>query len=266
MGLLDGRVALVSGGGGEIGGATARLYAREGALVAVSDIRAASAEATAADIKAAGGRAIAIAGDVSLPAEAKRAVDETIAAFGKLTTYVNTPAATTPDSLVEDLSFELWNEALAVNLSAAFLMVKYAIPHIRAAGGGTLVMVASQLGQIGVPLRAPYSTTKAALIQFTKCLAVDHARDNIRANSISPGSINTARTLRRFGTREVGNRIRGPAHLLGRTGEAHEIADGCLFLASDNSSFMTGADLLIDGGYLAFKGMHRPEGDSSRPS
>jgi NAD(P)-dependent dehydrogenase (short-subunit alcohol dehydrogenase family) len=266
MGLLDGRVALVTGGGGEIGGATARLFAREGAHLAICDVRPEAAEATAADIRNAGGEAIAIAGDVSKPETAKRAVDETVAAFGKITTYVNTPAAVTPDSLVEDLSFELWNEALAVNLSAAFLMAKYAIPHIRAAGGGAMVLVASQLGQIGVPLRSPYSTTKAALIQFAKCLAVDHAKDNIRVNSISPGSINTARTLRRFGTREAGNRIRGPAHLLGRTGEAHEIAEGCLFLVSDKSSFMTGADLLVDGGYLAFKGMHRPEGDSSRPS
>jgi NAD(P)-dependent dehydrogenase (short-subunit alcohol dehydrogenase family) len=266
MGLLDGRVALVTGGGGEIGGATARLFAREGALIAVADLRGEAAEAAAADITSAGGRAIAIAADISKPAEAKRAVDETIAAYGKLTIYVNTPAAVTPDSLVEDLPFELWNEALAVNLSAAFLMAKYAIPSIRAAGGGTMVLVASQLGQIGVPLRSPYSTTKAALIQFAKCLAVDHAKDNIRVNTISPGSINTARTLRRFGTREAGNRIRGPAHLLGRTGEAHEIADGCLFLASEQSSFMTGADLLMDGGYLAFKGMRRPEGDSSRPN
>jgi NAD(P)-dependent dehydrogenase (short-subunit alcohol dehydrogenase family) len=254
MGLLDGRVAIVTGGGGEIGGAAARLLAREGARVAVSDVRKSAADHVADAIRAEGGGAIAIEANSALQPEAERIVAETLSAFGRLTTYVNTPAALTSDSLVEDMKFDDWNQALAVNLSAAFLMCKYAIPHIRAAGGGTLVMVASQLGQIGVPLRSAYSTTKAALIQFTKCLAVDHARDNIRANSISPGAINTNRSLRRYGSREASNAARGPSHLLGRTGTVDEVADGILFLASDKSSFMTGADLLLDGGFLAFKG------------
>jgi NAD(P)-dependent dehydrogenase (short-subunit alcohol dehydrogenase family) len=126
---------------------------------------------------------------------------------------------------------------------------------MRRVGGGTIINIASQLGQIGVPGRAPYSTSKAALIQFTKCLAGDHAKDGIRANSLSPGGVDTERTVRRFGTREAANRARGRYHLLGRTGRAQEIAAGALFLASEESSFMTGADLLLDGGYLAFKGI-----------
>ena len=260
-GQLQGRVALITGGG-EIGGAIARRFALEGAQIAVADIRAEAAEAVANDITAAGGKAIWFEADTSKPADCQRITAETVTAYGKLTTYVNTPAAVTPDSLVEDLPVEKWEEALAVNLTGACLMSRQAIPAIRKAGGGTIVMVASQLGQIGVPLRATYSTTKAALIQFTKCLAVDHAHDNIRANSISPGSIDTRRTLRRFGSREAANKVRGPYHLLGRTGQAHEIANGALFLASEESSFMTGADLLIDGGYLAFKGLQRPDGPS----
>ncbi len=259
---LAGRVALITGGGGEIGGAIARRLSSEGALVAVADIRGDAAREVAEDIAGKGGKAVWFEADSSKIDDAKRIVDETLRAFGKLTTYVNTPAAVTPDSLIEDLPVEKWDEALAVNLTGAFLMSRFAIPAIRAAGGGTIVMVASQLGQIGVPLRATYSTTKAALIQFTKCLAVDHAKDNIRANSISPGSIDTRRTLRRFGTREAANKVRGPFHLVGRTGQAHEIANGALFLASDESSFMTGADLLMDGGYLAFKGLQRPDGPS----
>ncbi len=259
---LAGRVALITGGGGEIGGAIARRFSSEGALVAVADIRGDAAREVAEDIAGKGGKAVWFEADSSKIDDAKRIVDETLRAFGKLTTYVNTPAAVTPDSLIEDLPVEKWDEALAVNLTGAFLMSRFAIPAIRAAGGGTIVMVASQLGQIGVPLRATYSTTKAALIQFTKCLAVDHAKDNIRANSISPGSIDTRRTLRRFGTREAANKVRGPFHLVGRTGQAHEIANGALFLASDESSFMTGADLLMDGGYLAFKGLQRPDGPS----
>ena len=262
VGMLEGAVAIITGGGGEIGGSIARRFASEGAKVVVSDIRKDACDAVAADIIANGGEALSLEADSSRPDQAQRIVEETVKRFGKLTTYVNTPASTTPDSLVENLSFELWNDALAVNLSGAFLMCKYAIPPIRAAGGGTIIMIASQLGQIGVPLRATYSTTKAALIQLAKCLAVDHAIDNIRVNSISPGSVDTRRTLRRYGTRDVANKARGPLHLLGRTGRADEIAAGALFLASDESSFMTGADLLLDGGYLAFKGVQRPEGPS----
>lgn len=258
--MLESGVALITGGGGEIGGAIARRFASEGAKIVVSDIRREACDAVAAEIIAKGGEALSIEADSSRPEQAQHVVEETIKRFGKLTTYVNTPASATPDSLIENLSFELWNEALAVNLSGAFLMCKYAIPHIRQAGGGTIIMIASQLGQIGVPLRAPYSTTKAALIQLAKCLAVDHATDNIRVNSISPGSIDTRRTLRRFGTREVANKARGPFHLLERTGRADEIAAGALFLASEESSFMTGADLLLDGGYLAFKGLKSPVG------
>ena len=257
---LEGAVALITGGGGEIGGSIARRFASEGARIVVADIRKDACDAVAAEIVSNGGEALSLEADASNPAQARQIIDETVKRFGKLTTYVNTPASTTPDSLIEDLSVDLWNEALAVNLSGAFLMCKYAIPHIRSSGGGTIIMVASQLGQIGVPKRAAYSTTKAALIQLAKCLAVDHAIDNIRVNSISPGSIDTRRTLRRYGTRDAANKARGPLHLLGRTGRADEIASGALFLASDESSFMTGADLLLDGGYLAFKGVQRPDG------
>ena len=119
-----------------------------------------------------------------------------------------------------------WNEALAINLTGAFLMCKYAVPEMRKAGGGTIVNIASQLGQIGVPGRAPYSTSKAALIQFTKCLAGDHAKDGIRANSLSPGGVDTARTVRRFGTREAANRARGPYHLLDAPGGSRRSRPG----------------------------------------
>jgi NAD(P)-dependent dehydrogenase (short-subunit alcohol dehydrogenase family) len=252
-GLLQGRVALVTGGGGEIGGAIARRFAAEGAAVVVSDIRGESAERVAKDIAAAGGRATSLEADVSVALDAQRSIACAIETFGKLTTLVNVAAAVTPDGTVETLTLEQWNQALAVNLTGAFLTAKYAVAEIRKAGGGAIVNIASQLGQIGVPLRAPYSTSKAALIHFTKCLAVDHAQDGIRANSLSPGGVDTERTVRRWGSREAANKARGPYHLLGRTGRVEEIAAGALFLASDESSFMTGADLLLDGGYLAFK-------------
>jgi NAD(P)-dependent dehydrogenase (short-subunit alcohol dehydrogenase family) len=253
--LLTGRVALVTGGGGEIGGAIARRFAHAGASVVVADLRRDKAEAVAAEIAQTGGRAAALEIDVAREPDAQRAVQEAVRRFGTLTTLVNVAAAVTPDGTVETLSLQDWNDALAINLTGPFLMCKYAIPQIRRAGGGTIINIASQLGHIGVARRAPYSTSKAALVHFTKCLAIDHAEDNIRVNSLSPGGVDTERTLRRFaGDREAANRVRGPNHLLGRTGKPDEIAAGALFLASDESSFMTGADLLLDGGYLAFKG------------
>jgi NAD(P)-dependent dehydrogenase (short-subunit alcohol dehydrogenase family) len=252
--LLTGRVVLITGGGGEIGGAIAMRLAAAGALVAVADIRPEAAKQVAGEIANSGGRAIAVQADVSLADDARQAVERTLQAFGKLTTLVNVAANVTPDGTVETLSLADWNGALAVNLTGAFLMCKYAVPEIRKAGGGTIINIASQLGQIGIAGRSPYSTTKAALIQFTKCLAVDHAADGIRANTLSPGGVDTARILRRFENREAANRARGPDYLLGRPGRVDEIAAGALFLASEESSFMTGADLLLDGGYLAFKG------------
>jgi NAD(P)-dependent dehydrogenase (short-subunit alcohol dehydrogenase family) len=251
---LTGRVALITGGGGEIGGAIARRFAQAGAAVALADVRRDAAEAMAGEIAVNGARAVAVRTNVAVAEDAARVVRHAVEAFGKLTTLVNVAAAVTPDGTVETLSLADWNEALAVNLTGAFLMCKYAVPEIRKAGGGTIINIASQLGQIGVGGRAPYTTSKAGLIQLTKCLAIDHAADNIRANSLSPGGVDTARILRRFKSREDANRARGPSYLLGRPGRADEIAAGALFLASDESSFMTGADLLLDGGYLAFKG------------
>lgn len=253
-GRLAGWVALITGAGGEIGGAIARRYASEGAAVMVTDIVAGRAEATAAAIRAAGGRAAAMALDAGDPAAVEAAVAATVAAFGRLTGLVKFAVAVTPNEDAVALGLEDWNRALAINLTASFLTAKYAVPSMRAAGGGAIVNIASNFGQIGQRKRIAYSTTKAALIQLTKCLAVDYAADNIRANTISPGAIDTERSLRNYGTRENSNRIRGPWHLLGRTGSVEEIAAAAAFLASDEASFITGTDLLVDGGYLAFKG------------
>ena len=258
-GLLSGRVALITGGGGEIGSAIARRFVSEGAAVAIADLRREKAEAAAKEIADTGGRSLAVRANVSVAADAERAVRHTVEAFGILTTLVNVAAAVTPDGTVETLTLEQWDEALGINLTGPFLMAKFAVPELRKAGGGTIINIASQLGQIGVPGRSPYSSSKAALIQFTKCIAGDHARDNIRVNSLSPGGVDTERTVRRWGSREAANKARGPYHLLGRTGRAEEIAAGALFLASEESSFMTGADLLLDGGYLAFKGASAPK-------
>lgn len=257
---LSGRVALVAGGGGEIGGAIARLFAAEGAAVAVADLDPHKAETVARAIADQGGRTQAFAVDVASEANAKQAIERTVEAFGKLTTLVNVAAAVTPDGTVETLSLEEWNKAIAVNLTGVFLMCKFAVPELRRSGGGSIVNIASQLGHLGVPLRSPYCTTKAALIHFTRILAMDHAADNIRANTISPGFILTDRSSARSGGKEQARTINGPRHLLNRPGEPEEISAGALYLASEESSFVTATDLLIDGGYVAFKGKIGPQG------
>ncbi len=253
--LLEGRVAIVTGGGGEIGSAIARRYAAEGAEVLVADISLEKAQAVADDIKTGGGRATATALDVTNPAQCEHVVKSAVDAFGKLTTLANVAAAATPLGTVEELSLENWRSAFDVNLTGMFLMCKYAVGEMRRAGGGTIVNIASSHGHIGMPRRPAYCSSKGAVLQLTKCLAIDFGKDNIRANSISPGAIDTLRAaMQRFKSREEANAAKGPAYLVGRTGKTEEIAAGAIFLSSDESAFMTGTDLLLDGGYLAFKG------------
>ncbi len=253
-GKLGGSTAIITGGGGAIGGAIAKLFAQEGARVLVADLRAEAAATVAGAISAAGGKAVSCETDVSEPASARAAVDAAVAEFGALSVLVKVAAAVTPDASVVDLDLADWNQAFAVNLTGPFLMCKYAVPHITESGGGAIVNIASQLGTMGVPLRSAYCTTKAALIHLTRILAMEVASANIRVNSISPGVIDTPRIMRRWSSVEEMQRNRGPTHLLGRVGKPEEIARAALYLASDDSSFTTATDLLVDGGYVAFKG------------
>ena len=259
-GRLAERVALITGGGGEIGSAIARRFAQEGAKVAIADLDLSKSQAAAHAITASGGQAHALMVDVSDEGSAEAAVARTIDAFGRLTTLVNVAAAMTPDGTVESLTPAQWNHAIGVNLTGAFLMCKYTVPQMRRSGGGCIINIASQLGHLGVPLRSPYCTTKAALLHFTRILAMDHAVDHIRANTISPGFILTERSSRSSGGKEKARVRMGPQHLLNRPGEPEEIAAGAAYLASDDAAFVTATDLLIDGGYVAFKGKLGPNG------
>jgi NAD(P)-dependent dehydrogenase (short-subunit alcohol dehydrogenase family) len=152
---------------------------------------------------------------------------------------------------VLELDEATWDRVIRINLTGAFLMAKAAIPAMIARGGGSIIFIASQLGRVASPGRAPYCATKGALIQLAKVLAVDHAAHGIRANTISPGAIATRRMLRRHKDMDEAERMMGPKHLLNRLGRPEEIARAALYLASDASSFMTGSDLLVDGGYTA---------------
>jgi len=155
-----------------------------------------------------------------------------------------------PSGTVIETSLAHWDRVLAVNLTGSFLLSRAALPYM-IEGGGSIVFIASQLSRVGSAGRAAYCATKDALIQLAKVMAIDHAAQNIRVNTLSPGGVETQRTLQRYGSFEAGRQALGPKHLLGRLGQPREIAAAALFLASDASSFVTGSDLLVDGGYTA---------------
>ena len=252
-GKLDGRSAIVTGAGNGIGRAIALAFAAEGADVLCADIAVDDAEAVAVEINGAdGGRAAAQHCDVADGVSAQQAATAAVDAFGGLDIVVCNAAVFSPITTIAEMTEHDWQQALNVNLTGAFHICKYAIPHLRAAGGGSIILMASQMARVANAGQAAYCTTKGALVQLAKGMALDHADDNIRVNTLSPGGIATGRLAKRFGDLDAAERIWGPKHPLGRLGQPDEIARGAVFLASDDASFMTGADLLLDGGYTAW--------------
>ena len=252
-GKLAGRRAIVTGAGNGIGRAIALAFAAEAADVLCADIAVDDAERVAAEINdAGGGRAAAQLCDVADSVSAQQAVTAAVDAFGGLDTVVCNAAVFSPITTIAEMTEHDWRQALNVNLTGAFHICKYAIPHLRAAGGGGIILMASQMARVANAGQAAYCTTKGALVQLAKGMALDHAEDNIRVNTLSPGGVATGRLAKRFGDLETAERIWGPKHPMGRLGQPDEIARGAVFLASDDASFMTGADLLLDGGYTAW--------------
>lgn len=246
---LRNKVAIVTGAGGGIGGAISRQFAAEGAAVVGMDIDADALERMAADIRKAGGRVLAIPADAADEGAVRDTVARAVKEFGRLDVMVANAVADIPLGPVTGIALADWRRVMAVNLDSPFLLCKHAIPAMQAAGGGSIILIASQLGRVARPGRPWYCAAKGALIQLAKALALDHAEQNIRVNSLSPGPIETGRYLRNFPSAEA---ARASHHnLLGRLGAPDEIAAGAVFLASDQSAFMTGSDLLIDGGYTA---------------
>ena len=249
--VLAGKVALVTAAGSGIGRAIALAFARAGAAVGCVDLDRSSARSTADTIAQASGRALAVACDVSVEADTLAATATVEQAFGPVRVLVNAAAADDPNGTVTDIGPAEWDRVFAVNVKGAYLMSRAVLPMMAGAGGGSVILIASQLGRVGAPGRAVYCATKGALIQLAKAMAADHAAQNIRVNALSPGAVETRRLVLRFGDMEAARRIAGPTHLLNRLGQPEEIAHAALFLASDVSSFMTGADMLVDGGYTA---------------
>lgn len=251
-GKLAGRTALVTGAGNGIGRAICQAFAQEGAAVLCADIALDDARVVARGIGEAGGRAQAVLCDVADEAQAAGAVDAAEDAFGGLHVLVSCGAPFMAPAPLEEMSRDDWDRIMAVHLGGAFLLCRAAIPRLRAAGGGSIILVASQMGRVGNAGQAAYCTAKGGLVQLAKVLALECAGDAIRVNALSPGGVATERLARRFGDLETAEREWGPKHPLGRLGQPHELAAGAVFLAGPDSSFMTGADLLIDGGYTAW--------------
>ena len=247
---LEGKVAFISGGAQGMGAAEARLFAAEGAMVAIGDVLEEEGRRVAAQIGEAGGKAIFLALDVTSESQWQDAIAATVAEFGKLDILVNN-AGIGGHGTVENTTVADWDRVMDINAKGVFLGTKSAIPELRRARGGSIINISSQLGLVGVDNSSPqYQASKGAVRLLTKSTAIQYAGEGIRANSVHPGPIVTPMTEAGRADPER-NELTLSRIPLGRHGEPGDVAYGVLFLASDESSFMTGSELVIDGGWTA---------------
>lgn len=254
MGRVEGRVALVTGAAHGIGRATAILLAEEGAKVAVTDVDMEGARDVVAEIEGVVGTAHPWQLDVSDQEQVRRVTDEVVEHFGGLDVLVNNAGISGADRPTHELSLEEWERVQAVNTRGVFLCTKHAIPYMKQAGGGSIVNLSSIYGIVSAADVPSYHASKGAVRMMTKTDALFYAEDGIRVNSVHPGFIWTPMVeefLESQGDVEAGRRELAKLHPLGRLGEPREVARAILFLASEESSFTTGAELLVDGGYTA---------------
>ena len=254
---LDGKVAIITGAAAGVenelmgfGGAAARKFAQEGASVVLTDIKEAQGEATAAQIRENGGEAVFLPQDVTDESRWQEVIRAAVERYGRLDVLVNN-AGTGARYTVEETTIEAWDGQMDVHAKGVFLGVKHAIPELRRAGGGSIINVSSIYGLVGSPTSTAYHAAKGAIRLFTKSAAVQYAAEGIRVNSVHPGYCWTPLTDDGY-SNEVGRRDWCLARIpLGRLGNADDIANGILYLASDESAFVTGAELVIDGGTTA---------------
>ena len=246
---LESKVALITGTASGQGAAEARLFAGEGAKVVAGDILEEEGAEVVREIVEAGGDALFVHLDVAREEAWANAIKMAVSRFGKLNVLVNN-AAIWRKGLVEDTSLEDWDDIFAVNARGVFLGTKLAIPEMRKAGGGSIINVSSVAGLVGSPRSTAYSASKGAVRLFTKSTAIQYGKEGIRANSIHPGPIETLMFQRVIA--EASNREASVARTaVGRVGTPEDVAYGALYLASDESSFVTGTELVIDGGVTA---------------
>ena len=253
---LEGKVALISGGARGQGAEEARLFSREGAKVVIGDILEEEGQQLEAQINETGGECLFIRLDVTQASDWQHAVETTVARFGKLNILVNNAgigSRRTPDGgpiRLEDLTEAQWDQVQDVNSKGVFLGIRQVIPEMRKAGGGSIINISSIFGLVGSPGASAYHASKGAVRLLTKATAVQYAAEGIRCNSVHPGAIDTPMTERlRSSPQRREEAIRGIP--IGRIGTTEDIAYGVLFLASDESSFVTGSELVIDGGQTA---------------
>ena len=249
---LKGKVALITGGGMGMGRECALLFSEEGARVVVADIDARAAAETVKAVETKGGQAHAVAGDVAVEADVERMVTEGVTRFGALHVLHNNAGVLWKDRdrSVLETDEKWWDRVMGINLKSVFWVTKYGIPHLRRAGGGSVIMMGSVSALAGFTrAQDAYTAAKGALISLTKSLAIQFAKDNIRCNVIHPGIVDTPLQAP-YLTAEIRKEFETGIPL-GRIAQPREIANVALFLASDESSFMTGAELVVDGGFTA---------------
>lgn len=250
---LRGKTAIVTGAAMGIGKASALLFAQEGAALILADLDEAKCEQVAAEIRASGGRAAFVRTDVSTSEDVRNLVAQAVALEGKIDVLFNN-AAINYYGKVTDTPEEAWDRVMSVNVRSVYLGCKYAIPVMQGNGGGSIINTASAAALVGLKNLAAYTASKGAVLQLTKNLALDYAASGIRVNALCPGVTATEMTLKVIAESPdpaAARRRFDTARPMGRMGEPAEIAQTALFLASDESSYMTGTFLLVDGGYCA---------------
>lgn len=249
MGRLDHKVAIITGAAVGMGKADALLFAKEGAKVVITDIQDEKIQAVAKEITDQGGVAVALTQDVTSEQDWARVTETALTQFGKIDILVNNAGISSATPFLET-DLELWNKVMNINVTSVFLGQKYVIPHMINGGGGSIINISSIAGLTGGSGTGPYTASKGAVRLLTKATAVDYAKHNIRANSIHPGYIETPMTKDLMADENMRNWFLSQTPIP-RLGQAEDIAKGVLFLASDESSYITGIELPIDGGYSA---------------
>ncbi|MDE3226355.1 MAG: glucose 1-dehydrogenase [Nitrospirota bacterium] len=250
MSRLQGKVALITGCSVGIGEAIARRFAREGASVVITGRRKELLDKVVGDITGEGGRAIAVAGSVADEAHARAAVDQAVRAFGKLDVLVNNAGIGAFGKLLHETDDATWDDVLAVNLTGAFRMTRAAVPAMLKAGGGSIINISSIASLVGIPMLAAYAASKGGMDALTRCTAIDYAKQGIRCNAMNPGLVATPMAASLISDQARLDQVLSN-YPIARPGTPEEVASLALYLASDESAWMTGTIVPIDGGMTA---------------